>query len=438
MDSLSKILIKGGTLVDGTGKAPLERGAVLVEGSRIVSVGREAEVAAPSNTQVLDASGKTVMPGLIDVHMHLAGAARDPTETNFGTFACLEISMVKTRLPMFLLYGVRNARLMIEAGFTTIRDMLGFSAHDNLSLRKAVELKLFPGPRVFTTGSLNQTGGHFDLYPWYRLYAQPPGWTVTGPWECRRKVRDYIGAGVDGIKTVSAHSEYGGPVYRNFTKEELAAIVDESHAFGKPVSAHTIGDDAILRSVEVGMDSIDHGVGDAIIGDEAIEAMKKARTIFVPTLSVYSDRAIEAITKKGRPKSALEGKKRKFEMCGASLKKMYDAGVRIALGSDTYRGLSEYVGKNAYELELMVRYGMSEMDAIVAGTKTGAEALHWQGKVGTVEPGKLADILVIDGDPLKDIRVLQDKSKLELVIKEGEIVVDRRDGYKKLLHVDPN
>lgn len=437
--ALDRILIAGGTLIDGTGRTPIKDSAVLIDGFKIVSVGNETEVEAPSNTRVLDASGKTVMPGMIDLHMHIAGTPRDPTEPNYGTWACMEYTFMKTPLTMLLLYGVRNCRLLIEAGFTTVREMLGYSAHDNISLRKGVELKLFPGPRIFATGSVVQTGGHFDMFPWLRQYAQPEGWASTGPWECRRKVREHVGRGVDGIKTVTGHhnvypyTTIPPPTPYDcvlFTQEELDAIVDEAHRFGKPVTAHGTNDEAVIHGCKAGLDSIDHGCHRKVMSDEAIEAMKKAGTIFVPTLCVGSDKAIEAREKMGLGRYGEESVKSREE----SLRKAYKAGVKIACGSDTYRTLLQHVGENAYELELMVRYGMSEMDAIVAATKTSAEALWWQNRIGTIEPGKLADVLIINGNPLNDIKILQDKDKIELVIKNGEIVVDRRDGFTKLLY----
>jgi imidazolonepropionase-like amidohydrolase len=430
------IIIKNGFLLDGTGSPPVEDGALLIKGNRIASVGPSSEAKAPSDAKVLDVEGKTIMPGLIDLHMHLASVLLDPTEVNFGTWAAQEYTWVKTPMTLLLLNAVNNARLTLEGGFTTIREMLGYTNHDNIALRKAVEIGLVPGPRIFTTGTVAQTGGHFDLahHRHLRLYAQPPDWAVTGPWECRRKVRDHVGRGHNGIKTVSGHQ---APIpCRNFTMEELTATVDESHAFGLPVTAHSTNDQSNLRAVEAGVDSVDHGGWNEVIGDESVEALKKSGTILIPTLSVTADKSIERCKRMGRftTKAQEESRWKTAKASELSLKKAYDAGVKIACGTDFYTTLAPYAGENAYELELMVRYGMSEMDAIVSGTKTAAEALWWQDRVGTLEVGKLADVLVVDGNPLKDIKILQDKSKLPLVIKDGRIAVDRRDGYPKLYY----
>jgi imidazolonepropionase-like amidohydrolase len=435
------IIIKNAFLIDGTGSPPVEDGALLIEGNKIAAVGPSSEVKAPSTAKVLDVEGKTIMPGLIDLHLHLAGVIDDPAEANYGTWASLEFTWVKTPMTLLLLNAVRNAKTTLESGFTTIREMLGYTNHDNLALRKAVELGLVPGPRIFTTGSVNQKGGQFDLahHHHLRLYAQPPDWTATGPWECRRKVRDHVGSGHNGIKTIAGHhsNALGPRKCRNFTMEELTAITDEAHAFGLPVTAHCSSDEADLRAVEAGIDSIDHGIGlGEVIDDKAVEAMRKSGTIFIPTLMVMSDITIEEVRRTGRLTNKIqeENRLKSVRASEVSLKKAYDAGVKIACGTDIYTTLRKYVGKSAYELELMVRYGMSEMDAIKAATKTASEALWWQDRVGTLEVGKLADVLVVDGNPLKDIKILQDKSKLPLVIKDGKISVDRRDGYPKLYY----
>ena len=155
-----KLLINNAFLLDGTGSPALENGALLIEGNRITSVGSSDEVKTPSDAKVLDVEGKTIMPGLIDLHIHLAGVVDDPTEPNYGTWACLEYTWAKTPMSLLLLNAARNARLMIESGFTTVKDMLGYTNYDNIALRKAVEIGLVPGPRIFTTGSVVQTGGH--------------------------------------------------------------------------------------------------------------------------------------------------------------------------------------------------------------------------------------------------------------------------------------
>lgn len=414
IEMAKNIIVEGGFLIDGTGKSPIEGAVVVIEGSMIKSVGKEGEVQIPEGAEVVNAVGKTIMPGMIDAHVHLASVV--------GVDPDAATAILRTPPHMLVLHAAKNAREMIEAGFTTVRDMGGLMIHSEIvSLRDAIELGLVPGPRIVAAGWVEMTAGHGDIMNnWFPTWPRKPRdpFCADGPWEIRKRIREFARERVDLIKTASS----GDPPYtsRSYTLEELRTLVDEAHALGMKVACHSESTDGNKHALKAGVDTIEHGVG---LDDEAIQMMIKMGTILVPTLSIYS-----------RPSSAL--------VCGhiwpppeelseirssaiENFRKAHQSGVKIAMGTDTYRIIRDHWGQNAYELGLMVDGGMSEMEAIVATTRTAAKALGLENKIGTIENGKLADIIIVDGNPLKNIKILQDKEKIQLVIKNGNIAVDR-------------
>ncbi len=417
MNGTKKAII-GGTLIDGTGKAPIENSVILIEGSTITSVVKEAEVQISSDTQIINATGRTVMPGLMDVHVHLGnveGASSPETLLN----------LFKASPFLLLLYAVKHAREMLEAGFTTARDlgMNNFMSADPLwaakpmvALRNAIEQRLVLGPRLVVAGPFCMSAGHFDMLPSrYENLRSPP----DGVWEVRKRVRELARENVDLIKIASGGGVAGEGEeiwWRNYTIEELKAIVDEAHALGKRVATHAYTADTVKNALEAGVDDVEHG---SFLDDEAIKMFIEKKTYLVPTLTTFhvSEKSEHMRRKKEEVRKAV----------AANFTKAYKAGIRIAVGTDIF--LQEHPdpvhGDNAYELELMVRYGMSEMEAIMAATKNTSEVLGLENKLGTIEKGKLADIIIIEGDPLKDIKVLRDKKNIRKVMKGGKIEVDR-------------
>lgn len=416
--------IHAGTLIDGSGRSPSHDVTILLENDRVKDIlPTREDVVLPVGTHEIDARHKTITPGLMDLHVHLCSVL-DPSEPN-GMLA-----LMGTPPPLLAFHAARNARLMLEAGFTTVRDLAGYFNWRNeevVSLRRAIDLGLVQGPRVHAAGWLSSTAGHLDLglpNSWHRDRHE----RADGPWEVRKVARELFRGDVDLIKTSSTGgSGYSGEQnwWRNYTVEELSCIADEAHAVGKTVAVHSWTNEGARTAVAANCDTIEHGTG---VDEDTAKLMADTGTILVPTLSVRSERALTGRKQGGANARAVRSQQNSAANPGGSLEIAHKAGVQIATGTDTYRALRDYWGENAYELELMVRYGMSPMDAIVSSTSIASKALGMDHEVGTIEPGKWADLLVVDGDPLADIRVLQDKPRIHLVLKGGVVVVDRTDG----------
>jgi imidazolonepropionase-like amidohydrolase len=329
---------------------------------------------------------------------------------------------------LLTLYAAKNARLVLEAGFTTVRDLAGIPNKANvevLALKHAIELGLVAGPQILVAGWVGQTAGHLDMIPPFTWHREPNA-TADGPWEIRKLARTYLRQGVDLLKT-SASGGFG-PIedftWRNYTVQELEALADEAHAAGKRLAAHVDSAQGIKNAIRAGVDTLEHCT---YADDEAIQLMVEHGVYMIPTLTLGSDRTIQACRQTGTYSDAVLQKLRMIgEAAQRTFKRAHQAGVKIVTGTDIYRSMPDQYGKNAYELELMVQYGMSPMEAIVASTSMAAEALGISDRIGTIEPGKLADMLVVDGNPLNDIRILQDSKRVLAVLKGGQIVVDRR------------
>ena len=426
-EAAERTVIACGRLIDGTGRAPIGLATLILEGERVAEVrdGLPADDLRAHAPAFIDASEQTVMPGMMDLHVHLVNGVTAPRDPH------ILYGMLFSTTQMLTLWAARNARLLLEAGFTTVRDFASFVSDGRnpevLALRDAISLGLVPGPRVFAGGWVSSTAGHRDMFP-PRTWHRAPGTLADGPWEIRRAVREMAREGIDFIKT-STSGGAGGHTeeiwWRSLTFEELDALVEESHAFGYKVATHSHTPESVKLALRAGADTIEHGI---YLDDEAIALLVEREAVLVPTLSARSERAIAHRRRAGSPPEVI----RKFESTQASgydsFRRAHEAGVTIAMGTDTGRGLREYFGKNAYELGLMVAGGMSPMEAIVATTKNGAVALGQQDDLGTLEPGKLADLLVVDGNPLDDVSLLEDAAKIPLVVKGGAIVVDRRAG----------
>ncbi|MFQ6074607.1 MAG: amidohydrolase family protein [Candidatus Bathyarchaeia archaeon] len=404
----------GGRLIDGTGKPPVEKSIVVVEGPKITGVGEGGSVQIPTDAKVIDASGKTVMPGLIDCHVHLAGLSTDE-KINF------QLWNLKTPPAMKLLHAVVNAQRALDSGTTTLRNMA--RDENEVSLRDAFDKGVMVGPRIVTTaGGVGMTASHGDMFT-PPIIPRKPGATADGPDECRKAVRERVRWGADFIKistTGGVMSEGDESWWRNFTPAEIGAITDEAHALGRKVASHAQGTEGIKNAVRGGVDTIEHG---CYLDDEAIQMMIDSGTILVPTLAIVYE-IINRGEELGVPEYGMRKARLLFEAHVESVKNAYRKGAKIATGTDTSGRIVRF-GNHAVELELLCKCGMSPMEAIVAATKTASEALGRQDKFGTLEAGKLADLIVVDGNPLEEIRVLQDKNRVRMVVKNGEIVVNR-------------
>jgi imidazolonepropionase-like amidohydrolase len=396
----------------------MEKSVVVIDGSKITAVGKEGEVQIPNDAQIIDAAGKVVMPGLMDVHVHLANVEGASTAETL-------LELAKASPFLLLLFAVKHARQLLEAGFTTVRDvgMINFMSAEPLwaakpmvSLRTAIQRGLVPGPRIVVAGPFCMSAGHFDMSASrYESLRAPP----NGPFEVRKRVRELAREYVDLIKIASGGGAAGEGEelwWRNYTIEELRAIVDEAHALGKRVASHAYTADTVKNALEAGVDTIEHG---SFLDDEAIRMLVEKKVFLVPTLTTY-----HATQKADYMRRKMEEVRK---AAAANFKKAHEAGVRIAAGTDIF--LQEHpdpmCGDNAYELELMVRYGMSEMEAIMSATKNAAEALGLEKEIGTIEEGKTADMIIVQGNPLKDIKVLQKRENIRKVMKNGRIEVDR-------------
>lgn len=398
----------GGTLLDGTGRDPLPDAVVVIREKVIEKVGSRQEVKIPADCEIIDVSGKTIMPGMFDCHCHVSLTTLS-IEKRLFTPKTVEIFQTAEMM-----------KRTLHAGFTTIREP---GVLNDVGFRQAVEMGLVEGPRLVLAGGIGQTGGHFDEY--YPRDIELPFWGVEmcdGVPNVQRAARRVLRKGFDFIKvctTGGIASPADSPEYTEWTMEELRAIVYEASARGKAVMAHAEGTQGIKNAIRAGVWSVEHG---SMLDDEAIQLFLDTGTYLVPTLFVMEEVAERGEEMGLTPVSLAKVEKVK-DTHAASFRMAAKAGVKIAMGTDAAE--EKMHGKNARELELMVHYGFTPMQAIVAATKTSAEACRVDHKVGTLEPGKLADLLVIDGNPLDDIAILQDQSRLLLVMKEGKAYVDR-------------
>ncbi len=411
------LLLKNARIIDGTGSAPHPDQAVLLDGARIVGVGPEPSLSVPPDAQPLDVQGKTLLPGFIDCHVHISGDP-DP-EAPPRRLTNIPIRDEAYWKGRDLLYSLNAARATLEAGFTTIRDLM--APNDLIfPLRDSIAAGEHVGPRILASGlCITLTGGHGTEYANSALIAD-------GPDEVLKAVRKQIAAGADCIKYMGGTRAAFSPPYRGrqgHTTEEMRPGVEEAHRAGLRVATHAHSSiEGIKNSIRAGVDSIEHGVP---MDDEALTMMAERGTYLCPTLSVWPT-GVECIEKGYNPFGPEPEKLMRWQLEQAPkvIARARELGVKIALGTDASMPLVWH-GGNAREFELMVEYGLTPMEAIVAGTRNAAENIGLLSELGTIEAGKLADIVVVDGDPLDDIRILQNLDCVKLVVKEGSVVVNR-------------
>jgi len=409
-----KTIIRNANLIDGIARKPALGVDLLIEDDAIKDIGPELKTGDVAVS--IDAAGKTVMPGLIDAHLHLMGIrGYNPI-------------LVYTDPPFLrATRGVADVRNLIEAGFTAVRCA---GSNLSISLNRAIEEGTIPGPRIVASNlAISQTAGHGDLHMLPREWLAGPYFSsriADGPDDCRKAAREQIreGAGVIKIMTTGGVlSEKDSPAQPQFVDEEVAAIVEEAHRVGLKVMSHAQSPAGIQLALRNGVDTIEHAI---YLDEKTIDLLLEKNAVVVPTFAI-----VDAIVKYGRVAGVREYAMRKAEESHKahieSIRNAFDAGVKIAAGTDFPGSPGVAHGDNAVELEIFVeQLGLSPMDAIISATRIGAEALGMDDKIGTLSPGKKADLLIVDGDPTQDIKILQDKSAIKLVMRSGQIAVDRR------------
>lgn len=391
-------VIKGGWLFDGTGKV-LEGQAVIFEGNKIKAVVPISQLPTESSLQVIDATGCTVLPGLIDCHVHICSSgAADGSKENMDPDG------------MIALRSANNARTLLQAGFTTVRNM-GTKHQVDISVKQAIDLGYIVGPRIITSGEMiTMTGGH----GWMQ------GRQVDGPDEARKAAREQLRSGAEVIKIMATGGvmtpgvEPGSP---QLTIEEMRAAVEEAHKAGRKTATHAQGTTGIKNAILAGLDTIEHGI---FLDDEVIQMMLDRGVALIPTL-VAPYHIVQGGVAAGIPAYAVEKANRVFASHRASFKHALDAGVIIAFGTDCGTPLNR-PGINALEFELLVEYGMNSTQALLAATGIAAKVCDRDALVGTLTPGKFADALIVKGNVLNDVKLLQDKANFLAVIKDGQCV----------------
>ena len=406
--------IRAGTLIDGTGGSPVRNAVILIQGERITAVG--ANVQVPAGASVLDLSNATVLPGFIDAHVHLVGRTIGDGDWQHAGL---------TELPSELaLLGAAHAHQTLEAGFTTVR-VVGSGGFGDIALRNAINAGWIPGPRVLGAGtSFGINGGHCDGSSGYQPDLPISRGTIEtgaadGVEQVREAVRYNVKHGADVIKicaTGGVLSPTDSAGVQQYTEEEIRAVVEAAHMTERRVAAHAHGTAGIKAAVRAGVTSIEHG---SMLDAEAVTLMKQRGTWLVPTL--LAGFTVESLATAGRLPPAIAAKALVIApRMHNSFKMAVDGGVRIALGTDA--GVMRH-GTNAREFALMVRYGMTPMQAIVAGTSSAATLLGLEREVGTLAVGKRADIVAVQGNPLQSIQVLEN---VTFVMKDGRVF--KRDG----------
>jgi imidazolonepropionase-like amidohydrolase len=398
------VAVRAGKLVDVVAGKVLDNQTILISGERITAVGPAASITVPAGARVVDLSGATVLPGLVDAHTHLTG---NPLQHGY---ASLGVSDIRAAM-----YGARSARMTLEAGFTTVRNV-GASGFGDVALRDAINDGDLPGPRMRVSGyALGIQGGHCDnnLLPHDFHYTE--NGVADSPWAARAKVREMAKYGADTIKICASGgvlSKGDEPGAQQLTLEEMKAIVEEAHKLGRRVAAHAHGASSIRDAILAGVDSVEHA---SLVDDEGIRLAREKGTWFV--MDIYNDDYIlQEGAKAGMLPESLEKERALGQLQRDNFRKAFKGGVKMAFGTDA--GVYPH-GDNARQFRYMVQYGMSPMQAIQAATINAADLLGWKDRIGSVSPGKYADLVAVAGDPLKDPAEL---TRVQFVMKGGAVV----------------
>jgi imidazolonepropionase-like amidohydrolase len=401
-------VVRAGTLIDGSSDSPRRDQVILIRGNRIESISDAASAKIPAGADVIDLSRATVLPGLIDSHTHIFLQGEAPDQGGY------DVNILKYPLAFRAARATVSARRALEQGFTTLRDVETEGAgYGDVGIKQAIEGGFIPGPRLFiATRAISTTGG-YQLEGYAPELVMPKGaQLIDGPVEARKAAREQLDHGADWIKVYMTHRSWVGKngelvSQPTLTVEELKAIVDEAHGWGKKVACHAYGGIGLHRALDGGCDSIEHGLD---LDDAAIAQMLKQGTWLCPTLSPYYGDWAPADTPEG------QRDRKRAAVHEVSFPKALHAGVKIVFGTDI--GGIPWTEPMAQEFPRMVDLGMSPMDAIKSATSRPAEMLDMQGKIGVIAPGAYADIVAVSGDPLHDIKILQN---VQFVMKDGKV-----------------
>ena len=416
MKKMKKVLLCGKLFDAKDGSVKMDQ-AVWVEENRIVDVTSGQGLNLGGEVEVIDLSDKFVMPGLIDAHLHIGYAGgKSITERDEPP------EMVVTK-------AVKNARENLKGGFTTVRDMNFPTLAGSPSIRDAIDKGWMPGPRIFSCGhAITQTGGHTAIvYPQERfgqMMFKPVG-TCDSPDEVRTAARTVLKFGADQLKlmvTGGITSPSGGVGDQNMSYEEIVAAVEVGKMHNRLVSVHAHGTSGIRDAAKAGVSSIEHCT---MVDDEGIDYMLKNNVVAVPTLIVTQLLANGA--DKGLSAATVEKAKFLAPQHAANIKKAYDRGVRCIFGTDAGTPLGIHGHQHA-EFQHMENAGISKVDVLLAATRYAAEFIRWDNKLGTIETGKLADIVAIDGDPMTDMSVMH-RDKVAFIMKDGVVYKEKGTFY---------
>jgi imidazolonepropionase-like amidohydrolase len=398
--------IRAGKLIDTDSGTALTGQTILIRDGRIQAVGGNLTI--PANAKVIDLGKMTVLPGLIDCHTHLADGA--PDSDPIGQF--------RKTAAQIALESVPNARAMLESGFTTVRDVGTYRALGDIALRDAINRGDIIGPRMFVAGAyVTITGGAGaatglapDItLPWDMHYGE-----ANSPWEVRKVIRKLAHDGVDHIKVLSSGAVLthgSNPNSQEFTREELQAAVDEASHFGLRVESHAHSPAGIKNAIRAGVASVEHA---SQIDDEGIALAKQHGTYL--DMDIYDEECIQEAGKNGSmPKDFLEHDAQLGQIQRDNFRKAVAAGVKMSFGTDA--GVCAY-GTSGKQFAFMVKYGMTSMQAIQSATSSAADLLGHSTEIGSIKPGKYADIIAVTGDPGSNIRLLEN---VQFVMKEGKV-----------------
>jgi imidazolonepropionase-like amidohydrolase len=398
--------IHAGKLIDTDSGSILSNQTILIREGKIEAVGNNVPI--PSDAKIVDLSKMTVLPGLIDCHTHLADGAHDSEP--MGQF--------RKTAAQVALESVPNARAMLESGFTTVRDVGVYRALGDVALRDAINRGDIAGPRMFVAGAYvtiaggagAATGLAPDItLPWDLHYGE-----ANSPWEVRKVVRQLAHDGADHIKVLSSGAVLthgSNPKSEEFTLEELQAAVEEASHFGLRVEAHAHSAEGIKNAIRAGVASVEHAT---MIDDEGIRLAKQRGTYL--DMDIYDEECIQEQGKLGNmPKDFLQHDAQLGQIQRDNFRKAVAAGVKMSFGTDA--GVCAY-GTSAKQFAFMVQYGMSAMQAIQAATSAAADLLGHSSELGSIKPGKYADIIAVTGDPVADVRLLEN---VQFVMKDGKI-----------------
>jgi len=406
-----RTVLAGMTLIDGTGGAARTNATVVIDGAVITEVGDADTVATTPSDTVYDLRGTTLLPGLIDCHVHLrSNAGVRPQDVQMWNML--------TSTEEQTLHAAANAREALRSGFTTVRDTAG--SLPEVAVKHVMDEHVLDGARIVASGLVGMTAGHGDMFCPATLDEKRMWATADGADECRKRVREYARMGVDLIKICTS----GGTLslgdkteWRNYTDAEIDAIVDEAHALGLRVAAHAHTRTGITAALVAGVDTLEHG---SDLDEDLVELMLGQGTFLCPTLSIS-----EFMTEHGRQRGLVAEQLDKAELLRErrlmSVRRAHRAGVRIIAGSDSSNTMR--FGNHARELVLLhEQIGMTPAEVLVAATSAAAEALGLGSRTGTVASGMWADLLLVDGDPLADLSVLTDRRRLRAVFREGRAI----------------